>query len=219
MSLSVVHEDGELIAVDKPAGRVVIPGRGADEGEPLAASVSRHCGRRVYVVHRIDRETSGLVVFARNAAAHRRLCGLFAGRNVEKEYLAVVAGRVARNGSVARPIRQFGSGRMGVAANGKPSLTRYRVLRRLDGATLLEVRPRTGRRHQIRVHLYAIGHPVLGDRLYGNDRPVGGAARLMLHARRLVLAGSGEPPLVLEAPIPPEFPPLAEGEEVQGLKG
>lgn len=206
LALRILHEDPEIVAIDKPAGQIVIPGRGRNEGEPLAAQVGRRLGARVYVVHRIDRETSGTVVFARTPAAHRRLCAFFAHRRVRKEYLAVVAGRVEGDGEIRKPIRQFGSGRMGVAVGGKPSFTRYRVLGHAGQTSLLQVLPRTGRRHQVRVHLYAIGHPVLGDSRYGAERPVGGAPRLMLHAHRLVIPRPGLKDLVLEAPIPDCFP-------------
>lgn len=180
---------------------LVVPGRGHDPAEAL----NRRLGRRVWVVHRIDREASGLVLFALDAPTHRRLSGLFEGRAVEKTYAALVLGDVAADGVVDGPLREFGSGRMGVHARGKASVTHYRVLRRDGGATLLEVRPVTGRRHQIRVHLYSIGHPVLGDAVYGDARPVGGAARLMLHAWRLALEHPAGGVLRLEAPVPGEF--------------
>ncbi len=142
----------------------------------------------MYVVHRLDREASGLVLFAKDAQTHRFLCGEFEKRRVQKIYLALVLGRVEREGNVKAPLRAFGSGRMGVAKGGKPCLTRFRVRERFSGATLLEIEPMTGRRHQIRVHLYSLGHPVLGDPLYGSKRPVGGSPRLMLHALELRLA-------------------------------
>lgn len=184
MEPRVAYEDERLLAVDKPAGRPVIPMRG--EGpEPLAAAVSRHVGGKVWVVHRIDRETSGLVLFAKDAGAHRVLSGLFETRVMEKAYLAAVLGAVGSGGSIEKPLRAFGSGRMGIAEEGKPSRTDFRPLESLKGATLLEVSPRTGRRHQIRVHLCDSGHPVLGDPLYGKERPVGGIPRLMLHAWKL----------------------------------
>lgn len=197
--LAVVHEDERLIAVSKPAGQIVIPGRGVQE-EPLNAQAARHAGGRVYVVHRLDREASGLVVFAKDAGTHRELCAQFETRRVRKIYLALVLGEVGDAGKVERPIRAFGSGRMGVSEGGKPSLTLYRVREKLSGATLLEVEPETGRRHQIRVHLHSLGRPIVGDPLYGENRPVGGAPRLMLHAWELsfrlgrVLRLRAEPP-------------------------
>lgn len=202
--MTVIYEDDRLLAVDKPSGLLVIPGRGRPD-ETLRDQAARRLGGPVWVVHRLDREASGVVVFAKTAFEHRRLCGLFEGRMIEKLYLALVQGRVERDGQVDRPLRAFGSGRMGVAEGGLPTLTRYRVLERLSGATLLEVRPVTGRRHQIRVHLHSIGHPILGDPRYGRPLPVAGASRLMLHALELALPAPEGRRLVLRAEPPPDF--------------
>jgi len=183
----IVFEDERLVAVDKPAGRPTIPGRG-EIGEPVSAELERRLGRRVYVVHRLDREASGLLVLAKDAATHRLLCAEFEGRRARKSYLAAVAGALTGEGTIDAPLKEFGSGRVAPAPDGKPSLTRWRVLRGLRGAALLEVRPETGRKHQIRAHLASIGHPILGDPRYGPPpRPIGGAARLLLHARTLRL--------------------------------
>lgn len=138
--------------------------------------------RKVFVVHRLDRDASGLMLFAKDADTHRRLSLMFERRQIHKKYRALVAGRVEDDGEISLSLREFGSGRTAVDLKGKESLTRYKVKERLRDATLLEVEPVTGRRHQIRAHLYATGHPILGDGLYGKERPVGGAARLMLHA-------------------------------------
>ena len=109
----------------------------------------------------------------------------FEERRVRKTYLAVVQGEVRKNGKVDAALREFGSGRIGVDPSGKPSATRYWVRLNYPDATLLRVEPLTGRRHQIRAHLYHLGHPILGDTLYGKERPVGGAPRLMLHSHDL----------------------------------
>lgn len=188
----VVFEDDRLIAVNKPAGRPTIPGRG-DIGEPLNKELERRLGARLWVVHRLDREASGLVVFAKDAATHKALCADFESRRADKSYLAVVQGILEGEGRADAPLKEFGSGRTAPSPQGKPSLTRWSVLRPLKGATLLSVTPLTGRRHQIRAHLCARGHPLLGDPLYGPaPRPVGGAPRLMLHALTLALpAGPG----------------------------
>lgn len=188
MALTIVFEDDRLLALCKPVGQAAVPGRGNIE-EPLSREAGRHTGGKLFIAHRLDRDTSGLIVFAKDAATHRELCLLFENRQVHKTYLALVQGRVEKDGVVEKPIRTFGSGRMGCGVGGKPSLTRYRVKRRFEGATMLEVEPTTGRRHQIRVHLCAIGHPVMGDRLYGRNRPVGGAGRLMLHALQIEAPG------------------------------
>jgi RluA family pseudouridine synthase len=203
-SLSVVFEDSRLIAVCKPAGQVVIPGRGDLEKEPLVKQVTRYLGGKAFVVHRIDRETSGLVVFAKDAASHKELSRHWEEGLVHKTYLALVSGRLERSGLLDFPIKSYGSGRMGVGLGGKPSQTRYNVIRLMETSTLLEVEPLTGRRHQIRVHLYHAGFPILGDPLYGQPRPVGGYSRLMLHALKLELPRP-EGPLQLTAEAPPEF--------------
>jgi RluA family pseudouridine synthase len=211
--LSVVYEDERLIAVDKPCGQPVIAPRpvgGSTDVLPLVRQVQERLGAKAYVVHRLDRETSGLVVFAKDAKTHRRLCGLFESRAVRKLYMALVQGDLRGTGEIDKPIREFGSGRMGVDPAGKPSKTLYRVRESLQKAALVELEPHTGRRHQLRVHLYSIGHPVMGDDLYGRERPVGGMARLMLHSMSLSFEGpSGE--LKLTAPVPPEFTAIVAG--------
>ena len=156
-------------------------------------------------MHRLDAATSGLVVFALDAAEHKRLSKAFEGREVRKTYLAAVLG-AACDGSGSQPLKEFGSGRMAPAADGKPSHTSWRLRGKLAGASLLEVEPETGRRHQIRVHLNAAGFPVIGDPLYGPPpRPVGGAPRLMLHAWKLELPDDKGGVLRLEAGPPPDF--------------
>ena len=209
---TVLHEDEELVAVDKPAGMATAAGGGIDDDASLHAWVTRHVGARTYIVHRLDRGTSGVIVFAKSADAHRRLSQAFEGREVAKRYLAVVDGHLRRaTGEIAEPLRTFGSGRVGVDPKGSEALTHYRRLERLQDADLLEVEPLTGRRHQIRVHCYAIGHPVLGDTRYGLVRPVGGAPRLMLHAVELRLPVTDAEPLVVRVDPPPEFASVLEG--------
>lgn len=205
MPLQILYQDSDLLAVEKPSGQLVIPGRGEGLGEPMLQELERTLGRKIWVVHRLDRGASGLVLFAKSAAAHQRLCGLFQRREMKKSYQVVVQGIVEKGGTINAPIKIFGSGRLGVHPSGKPSLTDYEVLKPLAGSTLLQVMPHTGRRHQIRVHLYSIGHPVMGDPLYGKDRPVGGAPRLMLHAWKLEIPREGQEPLRLESPPPADL--------------
>lgn len=200
---AVVFEDERLVAAAKPSGQPTIPGRGAI-GEALNRELERRRGRRLYVVHRLDREASGVVVFAKDAQTHRRLCALFERRAVEKVYLAAVAGAWSGSGETDAPLKEFGSGRVAPAPGGKAARTRWRVERTWADASLLRVTPETGRKHQIRAHLCALGHPVLGDVLYGPaPRPVGGAPRLMLHA--LSLAFEAGRRYALAAPPPPDF--------------
>lgn len=200
MPFATVFEDENYILADKPSGLLTMPGRGAAARERnLLALLTRKLKRPMFVVHRLDKDASGLILFAKNAAAHKYFSGLFErtsmqiggpegqnaadeAKNIEKKYLAAVHGRVAGNGEVNVPIKAFGSGRMGVGLGGKDSVTRYEVLERYKKATLLEVELISGRRHQVRVHLYHIGHPVIGDRLYGDQALQADYPRLMLHS-------------------------------------
>lgn len=194
LPLRVLFENDHLIAVDKPAGQAVIPGRNLGEDTPpLVDYVSKKLKKKAWVVHRLDRETSGIVVFAKDAPTHRDLCLLWEKREVEKIYRALVEGSLPQaEGLIEFPLKPFGSGRMGFHPQGKPSLTKYRVLQKLHRSTLVDIQPWTGRRHQIRVHFYHLGHPVMGDPLYGRERPVGGAPRLMLHASRISFQLQGQ---------------------------
>lgn len=183
---AILHLNESLLAIDKPAGLAAIPER--DLAQPSAQRLLEAArGERLFVVHRIDKEVSGLLLFARSAEVHRALSIAFERREVDKRYLGLVWGEVVgEEGEVALPIHEFGSGRMGVDARGKPSLTHWSVLGRgqLDGrpVTLLRLEPHSGRRHQLRVHCYAIGHALVGDPRYGDKTLQGTQPRLMLHA-------------------------------------
>jgi tRNA pseudouridine32 synthase/23S rRNA pseudouridine746 synthase len=185
--LDILYQDARLIAVRKPAGQLVIPGRGGSSALCLKEEGESSLGCPLFVVHRIDRGTSGVVVFAKDSEAHRFFCGAFEKRLVKKEYLAAVVGFPSPPaGVVERPLREFGSGRVAPDPNGKPCRTEYETAGRWAEGAVLLVRPVTGRRHQIRAHLTSLGHPVLGDPLYGPPpRPVGGAPRLFLHAWKI----------------------------------
>ena len=228
IDVAVVHEDGHLIVVNKPAGLVVHPGAGT-AGGTLVNALLRHVHDlsgvggvlRPGIVHRLDKGTSGLLVVAKDDEAHRALVRQFAGRTVEKEYLALVLGLPDRAaGEIDAPIgrdpvhRQKMSVR---APRGREARSSWRVEERFDGAALLRVRIHTGRTHQIRVHLASIGHPVAGDAVYGGTRtPSSRRAasreallsldRPALHAARLAFThpASGER-LSFEAPLPAEL--------------
>lgn len=210
-ALSVLYEDADVLAVAKASGVATIPGRGiAAPSLVRLGEVQR--GERLFVVHRLDRPVSGVVLFAKNPAAHRRLCAAFSRGEVVKRYVALVRGRLeAEGGVVDAPLRTFASGRVGVdPERGKPSATAYSVMERLEGFTLLSVRPFTGRRHQIRVHLSHIGHPIAGDLLYGPRNTVGAFPRLMLHGARIEFTDPAGRPIAVDAPLPPCFRSVLE---------
>lgn len=216
-SLPILHEDEHVLVVDKPAGLLTVPsgpGRG-DEDTALARvrDYVAHLRPRVPFaerVHRIDRDTTGTLVFALSREARAGLIQIFRAHRIERRYLAIVAGEPgADRGVVDAPIRDaWVSGRRAVAHDpepGKPARTRWRVRERLAGAALLEVDLATGRQHQIRVHLSHVGLPVLGDRVYGAPGR-DGPRRPMLHAWRLAFAHpvtGGR--VAVESPLPADF--------------
>jgi len=186
MELNIVRETGDFVVADKPSGLLTMPARGTLAGKPDLAGLLRKRFGEIFVVHRLDMDASGLIIFARTAAAHRYYSGLFETREVEKKYLVAAQGLFEdERGEIDKPLKQRGSGRMSVAFDGKKSLTKYAVVGKLKGAALLEVAIVTGRRHQIRAHLYSIGHPVLGDNTYGEAAAQSKFPRLMLHSWRL----------------------------------
>lgn len=198
--IDILFEDDEFLVVNKDPGISAIPGRGDAESNSLLSILECQSDRKLFVVHRIDRDTSGLIVFAKTAAAHKHLNIQFEKRLVKKTYLAAVLGVPSVDQTIDAPIYEFGSGRMGVDIRGKKSSTEFTVLKRFPTAALLQVRPVTGRRHQIRVHLYSIGYPILGDKTYGSARPVGGIERLMLHAYTIEFMHPDKSLVQLEAP-------------------
>ena len=195
----VMHADAHRVVVDKPSGLLSVPGRGEDKQDCAWARVAAEFPDAL-IVHRLDQSTSGLIVFARGEAMQRALSGAFAARLVDKRYEAVVAGVIERDTmDIDLPLIVDWPNRprqMIDHERGKPSLTRVRVLSRdVDaGTTRVELEPVTGRSHQLRVHLLAAGHPILGDALYAPPEVLRLAPRLLLHARDLSL------PAVLDAP-------------------
>jgi tRNA pseudouridine32 synthase/23S rRNA pseudouridine746 synthase len=203
----IVHADDTLVVIDKPAGLLAVPGRGAAKADCAAARVQQQYPD-TRVVHRLDMATSGLMLFARGADAQRSLSRAFAAREVHKTYLAVVHGLLADDvGEITLPLGadwpQRPRQRVDALA-GKPALTHWRVFARdaAAGRTRVELIPHTGRTHQLRVHLAAIGHAIVGDALYAAP-DAQHAARLHLHAWRLALRHPRDgAALNFEAPAP-----------------
>lgn len=218
--LRILYEDNDLVAVDKPAGMVVHAGAGVHTGTLVNALLHRFDGLsgiggalRPGIVHRLDRYTSGVLLVAKNDAAHHALAEQFSGRQVEKVYLALVHGKVkAESGRIDRPITRDPSHRTRMTARlgeGRAAWSEYKVRERFERFTLLEVRIGTGRTHQIRVHLSGLGHPVAGDTLYGAPAKIEGLpplGRYFLHAHRIRfhLPSTGEEK-TLVSPLPTEL--------------
>lgn len=187
--LDIVYRDESLLVVNKPAGLLAVPGRGAGKADSLISRVQQEFPDAL-VVHRLDMATSGLLVLARGIEMQRSLSHLFRERQIEKRYMAVVSGKLANpEGEIDLPIGADWPNRPRQKIDhdaGKPSLTRYRLLNfDADANTShIELEPATGRTHQLRLHMAAIGHPILGDVLYGEDA-AGKSDRLLLHARLL----------------------------------
>jgi 23S rRNA pseudouridine1911/1915/1917 synthase len=228
IALSVVYEDDDLLIVDKPAGLVVHPAPGHRGGDTLVNALLARAGGAEYggiagvarpgIVHRLDRDTSGLLMVAKRDTAQHSLMAQLKARRVRKTYLALVAGNVAAAvGRIEAPIGRDPAHRtrMAVVPDGRASTTGYRVRERFAGWTLLEVDLVTGRTHQIRVHLDAIGHPVAGDPVYGTGtsrRGPEGLGRLFLHAWRLELAAPSDGHLIrATAPLPVELEATLDG--------
>jgi 23S rRNA pseudouridine1911/1915/1917 synthase len=213
LPLEILYQDAAVIAINKPAGLVVHAGAGVESGTLVNrlvhhfAALSQVGGDlRPGIVHRLDKGTSGVLLVARNDAAHRALAAQFADRAVEKTYLALVHGHVRNEqGRVTAPISRDPVRRIRMTAKlatGRSALTEFGVLRRFEKFTYLEVRIGTGRTHQIRVHLSSIGHPVAGDKLYGAPP----AQRIFLHAWRIAFTSPATGQRVtVEAPLPAEL--------------
>ena len=216
--LDVVYEDGDVIVVNKPVGMVVHPAPGHSDGT-LVNALLYHCGNtlsgingtlRPGIVHRIDRDTSGLIIAAKNDRAHLSLAAQLQDHSLSRVYEAVAVGGLREDrGTVDAPIGRHPVDRKRMAVdrqNGREAVTHWRVLARYPGFTHVECRLETGRTHQIRVHLASIGHPLLGDVVYGSKKPVPGLAGQCLHARRLRFTHPSTGQLVeLECPLPGWF--------------
>jgi 23S rRNA pseudouridine1911/1915/1917 synthase len=224
--LAILFEDQSLLVLNKPAGLVVHPAAGHEE-HTLVNALLHHCQgslsgiggvARPGIVHRLDKETSGCLVVAKNDETHLALSAQFAKRQVEKIYNAIVCGELAReSGEIRAAIARHPSHRKRMAAHddnsGRAAHTSYRVLERLNAATLVEAQIHTGRTHQVRVHFQFLGHPLVGDETYGARQNAGlkeltnyAAPRVMLHARELsFIHPRTEEQMSFEAPLPKDF--------------
>lgn len=191
--LAVLYHDDSLLVVSKASGLLSVPGRGENKQDCLLSRVKAEYSDAL-IVHRLDMETSGVMVLARNKDIHRKLSSLFEQREVQKRYIAVVDGRIKNAaGKIDLPLICDWPNRPRQIVDhdqGKPSVTRYKALSRNieENTTRVELEPETGRSHQLRVHLQSIGHPILGDRLYANKQQQEKAPRLLLHALSLSFA-------------------------------
>jgi tRNA pseudouridine32 synthase/23S rRNA pseudouridine746 synthase len=210
--IPILFEDGEALVIDKPAGLPIErPRRGGPSLEDHFEELKLGFQRPPVPVHRIDTDTSGCLLLARNPKALKRFAKAFEERLVEKRYLGVLAGVPSQaEGTIELSLSKISSAekgwRMIAAKKGKPSITQWRMLAEKNGHALLEFRPETGRTHQIRVHCEAgLGMPLLGDPVYGNGK---GAPRTMLHAAAITIPRDGKPPVTATAPLPQDFAAL-----------
>lgn len=220
LPLDVVYQDGQIVVVDKPAGLPVHPGPGHPDGTLVNALLAR-CPDiqgvggviRPGIVHRLDKDTSGLMMVAKTEEAHHNLSAQIKDRQVTKGYLALTVGiPQASRGSIDAPIARDPRNRkrMAVVVGGREARTRYEVVAAFDGYALVELYLETGRTHQARVHLAYLGHPLLGDAVYGKRSPL--LSHHFLHAQRLAFRHptTGEP-LDFQVPLPPELESVVEG--------
>ena len=221
--LDIVYEDDDVIVVNKPVGLVVHPAPGHPDGT-LVNALLYHCGSslsgingelRPGIVHRIDRDTSGLIIAAKNDRAHLALAAQLQDHTLARVYEAVTVGGLKEDsGTVNAPIGRHPVDRKRMAVDrlhGRPAVTHWRVLERFSGYTHVECRLETGRTHQIRVHMASLGHPLLGDVVYGSKKPWPGLAGQCLHARRLTFVHPATGlPMTLECPLPEWFEKVLE---------
>ena len=212
--MNILYSDEHILIINKPAGLPVLPDGWEKDAPYLVKSLEEGYGR-IFIVHRLDKVTSGVMVFARDAETHRALNIQFENHQAEKVYHAIVQGNPRWDEKTAKHPLRANVGhkhrRMVDNKNGKPSETRFKVLKRFQArpeqgrgdSVLIEAKPMTGRTHQIRVHAYALGHPLLGDTLYGAEE-TDVIARPALHAYSLTIVMNGEP-MAFKAPYPDDF--------------
>jgi len=203
--MKIIYEDSELLVIDKPAGIAVHPANGIPSGETILEQLEKR-GLKPFIVHRLDKDTSGVLIVAKTAFAKNFLQKQFKERRVKKTYIALVAGRPSHVEAILTyPIARHPKNplKRAVRASGKPAETHYKTLKKFTNSTLLEVKPTTGRTHQIRVHMAYMGHPIVGDALYGkNDATLN---RQFLHATKLEVSHPGGGNRVFESSLPKDL--------------
>lgn len=225
MKLDIIYEDDDLVIINKPSGMLVIPDRFNSEIPSINRELDKIYGK-IFVVHRIDRGTSGVLCFAKNEEAHKYMSNLFQQHHVEKYYLGLVGGRVIpESGTITAAIAEHPTqkGKMVTTKKGKASITDYQVIEQWPLYSLVQFRIHTGRTHQIRVHMQSIGHPIVCDELYGDEKPFMLSSikkkynptknederpllsRLALHASKLVFKKADGKAIVAEAPLPKDM--------------
>ena len=215
--LDVAYEDADVIVINKPKGLVVHPAAGHWEGT-LVNALLHHCrdslsgvggALRPGIVHRIDKDTSGLLIVAKNDFAHQKLAAQLQDHTLARTYVCIVCGKLREDaGTVSAPIARDKNDRkkMAVRADGKPAVTHWQVLARYPGYTYVQCRLETGRTHQIRVHMASLGHPILGDTVYGHKKPELGQTTQCLHAKELTFRHPRtDEPVTVTCPLPEEF--------------
>jgi len=226
LPFDILHEDDYLIAINKPSGMLTLPDRHDEELLSLRGILEKHFGK-IFIVHRLDKDTSGVIVFAKDEATHKYMSKLFEGREIEKIYLGIVSGKPSEpNGTIDQPIAESTTraGAMVINKRGKASVTDYKVLQNFRAYSLVQFHIHTGRTHQIRIHCKFMGHPIVCDPLYSDNKPILLSAvkkkfklgkdveeekpllaRLALHAYRLSFKTADDKFLVLEAPLPKDM--------------
>jgi RluA family pseudouridine synthase len=190
MNIPIIFEDQNIVVINKPESISSI--KGNDKSNFCVYDIlSKQLNQKLYIVHRLDKYVSGVMLFAKNAFSHKFLSKQFEHHDVKKTYLALLHGKLnKKKGEIIKPIRQFGSGRMGIdIIKGKSSITKFEVVEIFSNSTLVKAMPVTGRKHQIRVHFYSINHPVVGDLLYGDKKIQSSFERLMLHSFQISFIG------------------------------
>ena len=208
--IETVYENDDVIVLNKPCGLLSVSG-GASLNNQNLLSLLKQSLKEVYILDRLDKDISGLIIFAKNKKTYKHFIALSESGRMIKKYYAVIEGRFEkRKGEINKPVKRGGSGRMSVHFNGKPSITKYFTLRSLKGAALMELSPLTYTRHQLRVHLYYMKHPIIGDKLYGDLKKQENYLRIMLHSARLEFEMPDGKKLKLKKDPPKEFMDILE---------